>query len=257
MVRKALLVGINYYGTSCQLSGCINDVHNMKRALEAQQYTTFRVLTDAPGTAGQDLPTKANILAGIAWLLSGTTAADHLFFHYSGHGTQTYDFDGDEADRRDEALCPLDCNTGALITDDELRAHLCDPCVANLTMVSDCCHSGTILDLRYNYLQSGRHNVVMAQNPRYGSKPNTILCLSGCLDNQTSADTQAVNPTTGAWQAQGALTATLLEVLSAYPSLSYKKLLRQLWQRLQAGGYTQVPQLSCSRYMNLADPVQL
>mmetsp|Transcript_14310 Transcript_14310/g.11956 ORF Transcript_14310/g.11956 Transcript_14310/m.11956 type:complete len:193 (-) Transcript_14310:61-639(-) len=32
-VQRALLIGINYYGSSCELSGCIPDVHNMKRLL--------------------------------------------------------------------------------------------------------------------------------------------------------------------------------------------------------------------------------
>lgn len=35
-MKRALLIGINYYGSTCQLAGCINDAHNMKAALERE-----------------------------------------------------------------------------------------------------------------------------------------------------------------------------------------------------------------------------
>src|SRR5690242_21308200 len=136
MVKKALIVGINYYGSSCQLAGCINDAKNMMAALQAQDYTLFRLLTDEPGTAAEYRPTKANMLAGFQWLLAGATPEDRLFFHYSGHGTQTYDYSGDEEDLKDEAMCPVDCQTAGFITDDELRAQLVDPCVSTLVVIS-------------------------------------------------------------------------------------------------------------------------
>lgn len=31
--KKALLIGINYFGTKSELRGCINDVHNMVQFL--------------------------------------------------------------------------------------------------------------------------------------------------------------------------------------------------------------------------------
>ena len=42
------------------------------------------------------------------WLVSGAQPNDSLFFHYSGHGSQTYDSDGDEVDGNDETICPVD-----------------------------------------------------------------------------------------------------------------------------------------------------
>jgi len=43
----------------------------------------------------------------MAWLVKGASAGDKLFFHYSGHGGQQRDRDGDEADDFDEILLPL------------------------------------------------------------------------------------------------------------------------------------------------------
>jgi hypothetical protein len=54
------------------------------------------------------------------------------------------DQDGGEKDALDEAICPTDMN---LICDDDLRAIL-EPLSPEVrfTMISDCCHSGSMLD---------------------------------------------------------------------------------------------------------------
>jgi hypothetical protein len=57
---------------------------------------------------------------------------------------QVKDADGGEHDRLDEAICPTDMN---LICDDDLRAILWKlPPTVSFTMISDCCHSGSMLD---------------------------------------------------------------------------------------------------------------
>ena len=42
------------------------------------------------------------------WLVRGAQPNDSLFFHYSGHGSQQQDSDGDEVDGTDETICPVD-----------------------------------------------------------------------------------------------------------------------------------------------------
>ena len=46
--RKALLIGINYFGTNNELRGCINDVHNMRELLISQGFdkSNMVILTD-------------------------------------------------------------------------------------------------------------------------------------------------------------------------------------------------------------------
>jgi len=78
-------------------------------------------------------------------LLKGSKAGDVLYLHYSGHGANVPDADGDEADRRDEILCPTNLDWKDPITDDWLRKTI-DQYLAkgvNLTIVMDCCHSGS------------------------------------------------------------------------------------------------------------------
>lgn len=67
--RKALLIGINYYGTKHQLNGCINDVMNMRDYLVRDRGFSsdpqdMVVMTDAPENRGTPYePTGANMMA--------------------------------------------------------------------------------------------------------------------------------------------------------------------------------------------------
>ena len=66
-------------------------------------------------------PTKANILRAMHWLIKDAQPNDSLFFHYSGHGGQTKDLDGDEEDGYDEVIYPVDFRTAGHIVDDEMH----------------------------------------------------------------------------------------------------------------------------------------
>lgn len=62
-----------------------------------------------------------HLQAKLAELVNNAQDGDILFIQFSGHGTQVQDKSGtgEEADGKDEAICPTDFN---LITDDDLRA---------------------------------------------------------------------------------------------------------------------------------------
>lgn len=49
------------------------------------------------------------------------------FFHYSGHGGQVKDEDGDDEDGFDETIMPIDFTTKGQIIDDELHAWMVAP----------------------------------------------------------------------------------------------------------------------------------
>ena len=102
-------------------------------------------------------PTKANILRGMHWLVKDARPNDSLFFHYSGHGGQTEDLDGDEDDGYDEVIYPVDFRQAGHIVDDEMHLIMVkslSPGV-RLTAIFDSCHSGTALDLPYIYSTAG------------------------------------------------------------------------------------------------------
>jgi hypothetical protein len=265
MAKRAVLIGINRYQVpGADLRGCVNDVSNLQKALT--QYYGFSgkditVLTDLKAT-------KKAMQAAIQKLVAGGKKGDVLLLHYSGHGSNVPDDNGDEADKREEILCPTDLDWKDPFRDDWLRQTFdtLKPGV-NLTVIMDCCHSGTntraILPpdapIKQRYLpspwdlvavESGRKltgsvSSELRVSPRGRRKKADIvhadiceLLITGCRDTQTSADA-FINGTYN-----GALTYYLVETIrEANGKLSYEALHKQTLAKLKKGAYDQVPQL--------------
>jgi len=144
MADKAFLNGINNYKSISDLRGCENDVEELASLLVDEfgfDSNNIRKRTS------KDV-TKEQIRKGWKWLLRGAKAGDRLVFHFSGHGSYTVDQDDDEnEDRRDELLCLYDMDWSdpeSYLLDDELWTLTQDvPDGVLLTVLLDCCHSGT------------------------------------------------------------------------------------------------------------------
>ena len=306
---KALFVGINYYGQKGQLSGCVNDVKTMqnlvrKQGLAGGSYQEV-VLVDDKSFPNAKYPTKNEMLNAFRWLASNNRPGDTLFFHYSGHGGQQKDTDGDEADGMDETLIPVDYKTAGQITDDTIFKLLVAPLPAGvrMTAVMDCCHSGTAMDLPFVFKASESAMQRAAADPSQlammvmkkdkagmaklgmqlfgmlnggggggggGSKPagngfstdgnkhcaGDVVMLSGCSDSQTSADVGNVQsfglpPGNGPSGAGGACTNALAAVLLKGGQMRFVDMLERMRQDLRKKGYSQVPQLSSSKPIDL------
>src|SRR4051794_8681457 len=79
--RKALLIGINYFGQRGQLRGCINDVRNMSAYLSERfgyKREDMVILTDDQQNP-MSQPTKQNILRAMHWLVKDAKPDDSLF----------------------------------------------------------------------------------------------------------------------------------------------------------------------------------
>lgn len=101
--KKAFIVGINkYLDRGNDLRGCVNDAENIYHALiDLYKFNpdNIRVLTDKRAT-------KSAILERLNWLVKDNQPGDDLVFHYSAHGSQIRDREGDELeDGLDEILC--------------------------------------------------------------------------------------------------------------------------------------------------------
>ncbi|KAJ8521737.1 hypothetical protein ONZ45_g1645 [Pleurotus djamor] len=158
--KKALSIGINYFGQDGQLGGCINDVKNITRFIQSQfgyRQEDIVILTDDVDDHRRK-PTRENILRAMQWLVRDAQPNDSLFFHYSGHGGQTKDVDGDEEDGHDEVIYPVDFQENGQITDDEMHDIMVKPLPpgCRLTAIYDSCHSGSALDLPYIYSTEGK-----------------------------------------------------------------------------------------------------
>lgn len=244
MPKHALLVGINYHGQQGELRGCINDVENVKQILISKLgylEENIVMLTDDKEDAGKQ-PTAMNIMQNLYNLMkiSHDNDVEEVWFHYSGHGTYIKDRSGDEADGKDECLCPVDYAEMGLLRDDDLRnmvKHMNPSCYG--TFIMDCCHSGSMLDLKYQFFGSRKTSVV---NEGGEAIEAPVLMISGCRDDQTSADAYIER------ESQGAMTAALLFSMEKLEySATCFGLLKEMRNYLRYNHYTQIPQLSSSK----------
>ena len=237
--KKALLVGINYTGTSNELFGCINDVNCIKERISTKGFTSINTITDLTTKK----PTKDNILREFKSLLVNSQAGDLLFFLYSGHGSYDLDRNGDEADGYDELIVSSDSKG---ISDDEFKTIIQQNLKQDVTLFAmfDSCFSGTMLDLRYQYMDSLNYDKY-TENDKQAITVGNVFMISGCADNQTSADSVFNN------KANGALTWSLLESLKQKPNDSWRELVKNMRDLLKTSEFTQIPQFSSGSFVNI------
>src|SRR5688500_18027468 len=124
--RRALLIGIDEYlhPEVSDLSGCVNDIRLMSRVLQEN----FRFPGGNVRTIENAEATRAAILAAMDQLVEETQANEVVVIHYSGHGSQMTDREGDEPDGLDETIVAHDSgrfgNPNRDITDDEIYERL-------------------------------------------------------------------------------------------------------------------------------------
>ncbi len=265
MAKKALLFGVNKYKIpGADLRGCVNDVKNVANALNKWcgfSKSGIRTVTDFRCTT-------ARMKDEIKKLVEGAKPGDVLYLHFSGHGSNVPDKNGDEADGRDEILCPTDLDWKNPLTDDWIGKQFDKvPASANLTVVFDCCHSGTATrafqppdakvisrflpcPLDIVAAESGRSLRGKVKRGRKKSRRKkkkrgniTIekrpeIFISGCKDDQTSADAYI----RGSYN--GALSYNMVAALNASRGkTTLKELHKDTLARVKKGGYNQTPQL--------------
>jgi hypothetical protein len=235
----AVLVGINYIGTLKELHGCINDTVVMSNLLKTKyNYNSSNIsfMTDR----SEIKPTGNNIIKAFTNLLKYSMAGDNLFFFYSGHGTQRSDSNNpDPSGKIAECIFTLD---GHIITDVTFKGIIdanMKPGV-RLTAMFDSCFSGTIMNLKYNYLYNDVTKTWDTTINAFDSPASgTVVCISGCLDNQLSEDA-LING-----KFDGALTWALSTAInSAVEPLTWAQLMENTRSNLDANAFTQLPQLS-------------
>jgi len=92
-----------------------------------------------------------------------------------------------EEDGKNEEICPTDYAQEGCISDDWLNVNFAAklPQGAQAVMMFDCCHSGTAVDLPYQYRKAdGEWRRTRPANPDSGF----VLYLSGCSDSQLSTE---------------------------------------------------------------------
>jgi hypothetical protein len=240
--KKALLIGINYNDTSNQLNGCIEDTNSMHKFLESKGYLNIKKLTDETDIK----PTRENIINELTELLRTSEDGDLIFIYYSGHGSYVLDTNGDELDKRDEVIVPLDFN---VILDDELKSIIDNNMKQKTSIIAvfDCCNSGTAMDLRYQCLERLNYDSI-TENQKNEETPGNVIFISGCRDEQLSVELNIDG------KIQGAMTWSLLNVLNKTPNISWRNLVKNVRGILRYTSY-QIPQLSCGKLFNIDNTV--
>ena len=250
--RTAIVtIGINYFGQSGELKGCVNDSNNflayVQSIIGTRASSTIQLL-DTMTATDPFYPSRANIerVLGRVVQEAWEGKCGHILLHYSGHGGSIADTGTDESDGKDETLVPVDYNANGLITDDWLFENVINalPPEVKLFALIDACHSGTMLDLRYKVTGDPPVNTMV--NPA-SSESSSAMLISGCKDEQFSYDV---------WDAQygavGAMTTAWLTEMNADRKRSAYEIVKSMRASLTAKGYPQTPQLSTSK--SLAHP---
>lgn len=132
-MRKALIVGIDFYAHANRLGGCVNDAYSVRQVLERHGDGTknFDVLLKTSSDDSTAI-TKDELKALISDLFDDETEVSLLYF--SGHGY----IDSDSG-----YLITSDCKTGDDgVSMDDIMSYVNNSRSKNKVIVLDCCHSG-------------------------------------------------------------------------------------------------------------------
>jgi hypothetical protein len=151
--KRALIVAIGAYPANSGWNeiSSVNDAVLMRTILQKQGFEDKNITTLTEARA-----TKANILKSLESLIAQSNQNDVVVFHFSGHGQQITDTNGDELDGYDEALIPFDAQKSSStqykgsrhLLDDELNGLLYRlrkkvGSGGDVIFFLDACHSGT------------------------------------------------------------------------------------------------------------------
>jgi len=246
--RRSLHIGINYIGTPYELNGCINDANNLSNLIKSPMYgfndKDILIISDNTDIK----PTADNIIKNFINLMKNTQPGDVLFFSYSGHGVQV---DKTKKNISDTSIVSSDLQ---IITDYNLKQLINEflPPKVTLFALIDSCYSGTVLNLRYQYVDSLYNKENVKENETVGE----VVMISGSRDDQTSADapiytTNADGTTTITYE--GAMTWSFLSTMKSNPKPSWIQLITNMRTLLAdpKNTYSQIPQLESGRPLNM------
>jgi uncharacterized caspase-like protein len=213
----SLHVGVNevdpghYAGWDGALEACEADATSIEGIARAAGYETHFLLTRAA--------TRQRVQDAIRDAAARLVSGDIFLVSYAGHGGQVPDASGDEPDSSDETWCLYD---GELIDDELLQLWKAFAKGVRVLVLSDSCHSGTVtraargeLDVdaaakelhafgiekpvfrfmppavaRRTYVANKAFYDDLAKSvpTEEGAPAATVRLISGCQDDQSSAD---------------------------------------------------------------------
>ncbi len=256
--QKALVIGIDAYAAPKDikpsgyrsawptLDGCKNDALSVKAVITQSFGFTSNNVKELYDTAA----TRDAILNAIDELLNGSATGDIAFIYYAGHGSQVKNSLSTENDLKDESIVPANTWKEGVgdIRDKEL-AKICNRFIdkgIKLTLVFDCCHSGSIARGLYQpkYRFIAESNVDAKDNsnpvPPETRKRSGYLVLSAAQDNEYAQEQIDDNNIP-----HGAFTLALVRALNQESSkASVQNIFNSVRAILKSNGKSQEPVLA-------------
>ena len=234
-MKIAICVGINDYGPSQSLSGCLNDAQNWKNILEKTYGFVTTLLLDEQAN-------KSGILNSFKKAVDNATKGDVVVLTYSGHGSKS---------GLNQYLCAF---SGGVFDDpdrdwvrhDEIREIISsakDGVFINI--INDSCVNGSVsrileIDKKARYLEcpvttrsfGNFHPYVSVESMKQD------LDLSGSLDTTYSLDCNIGGNDCGAFSYYS------IKILNENPKITYTELFKELKKYLPSAAYDQYPLLT-------------
>jgi len=217
----AVTIGLNeidpkHYGGPMRLRGCVNDANEISELAADEGFDCKPPLLDAKAT-------RDAAFAAIKEAAKVLKAGDIFLIQFSGHGGWLKDTNDDEVDGRDETWCLYD----GMLLDDELgNLWATFNAGVRVLVLSDSCHSGTVsrgdaffaaaaagdlapaergdlatdvsafrflpdMVVMDTYTRNKKFYDDLSAQVKGGDEPvinASVLLISGCQDNQLSAD---------------------------------------------------------------------
>eukprot|EP01065_Artemidia_motanka_P030796 TRINITY_DN3690_c1_g1_i1.p1 TRINITY_DN3690_c1_g1~~TRINITY_DN3690_c1_g1_i1.p1 ORF type:complete len:1709 (+),score=512.43 TRINITY_DN3690_c1_g1_i1:549-5129(+) len=246
---RAVTIGIDYRGQGCQLNGCVRDTRTWQRFLQRQCFhAELRCLTDDNPSY---MPTRANIMACLRWLVRECMPGDCLLLHYCGHGTRHAGVDpsGPPSAEHPPGICPVDWESAGMIGGQELMDTLATrlPAGARLTCVFDLdapCPT-PVVDVPTS--------LTVTQDGGFELRERAEPPLPAHVVSITAAPPPPPHPAAGS---AGSLTTAFMTVLNHTPQPTHEALLRGLASamRQRGGEEAAAPRVSSSRRLSPAAP---
>lgn len=250
--RHALVIGIGQYEDSRwgQIHGD-SDVEYAVELLKMNGFIDIQTLRNSEAT-------KQGVLGSFESLGNRCSPGDKVYIHFSGHGQQVTDTDGDEENGYDEAWIPYDAKPFYEKGVYEGEKHLIDDEVNSLLagikkkvgssgrilVVIDACHSGTATR------EAGDTNVARGFDKRFeipGAKPKRRTAASEDWITISACQSYQIN-----WEvmqpAVGKLTWCLYNLRAKLKTLSNSELKKSILRIMQEnpGPLEQTPDMTGS-----------
>lgn len=260
-----LIISCNYPNTGSELNGCYNDGNSYKKFLEEKlKINNFVIMNDIDYNKNEEyFPTSNNIIKQIEKL--SKLDINHLFIYFSGHGSYISDWSLDESLVNDpnniNSQLSLNKDSILITNEGDKIGYLVDDKINELLRLFkkdtiifacfDCCHSGTICDLKYVYapIKELLGYKIYKMNYQTDEMNAKVIKIAGTRDNSVAYETFLKD------KVQGVLTFFLIENLNKCleNKINLNDLLLNLTNQItkRLNSEIQIPVLSTSHNLDL------